>query len=785
MMNNVIKNFVMGDVTGLVNQAEQAKAAAGHKAEGAAAGAAGAVSPALFTEEVKKFIVAAKEEAERKMSAQTVSPQNQEAASNDINTTENAVESTALIIKNYDVSELQSKTKQGNDIIAQALIKVSELLNLPEGATLDPEELLSFESEDMTMFADVLWALDTVIKLFEKVSNDPAQLAEFVENSMIDAEKTGQVDEIVAELRLAKSHLDFGFYLLGMNDVIAEHIAHRHGVDTVTGIAQAANPEDLVMSTNDSARLFGSLIKEELTSAMERVRQITSGQAEMTELEKAAVRLGTVNSEILKAALNKTSPLDGAAFENINLKAVKEAGFEKLWSDVDVNKLMANVKTMISADVDTEVDTEVKAAINKTTINTDIKTTAKTEIKPEINANIAKKADVDFELPISAKELVTSKIRESVEAANRSASQSVEGMTAKFVAADNRIEIPISVLEFVNKKVVNNNSNNSNITQTGVDSTSVKMVFADESVEVPVSVLEAVGKKDAKDVKDVKVTPESLILNNAAVKKETTQSDVNTVKAESIEINKLPADDQQMAADKPSISNHQTVAKKPASSDNHNAHVAQQPSDHNLTIAGIENHVEIEDTAEDIDNQEQENITSINTVESKAAETLDKAERTFAPFTRFEQEAIIRQMTERMNHAVRTGAHEVRMILRPETLGEVRMSIRVEGDVVMARMQVENRQVKALVESNMQSLKDDLAKHNLNLGGFSVDVGSDNDRSMHEVWQEMAEKSGHRKFKADTDGMVGGSDNENDSHAVAAGSDTGRRFGNNTFEYFI
>jgi flagellar hook-length control protein FliK len=176
-------------------------------------------------------------------------------------------------------------------------------------------------------------------------------------------------------------------------------------------------------------------------------------------------------------------------------------------------------------------------------------------------------------------------------------------------------------------------------------------------------------------------------------------------------------------------------------------------------------------------------MSSINSPQAKAAEAIEHLQKSTNAFSRVDNEAVIRQIMDKMQHAVRNGVQEIRMVLRPEALGEVRMSIRVEGDVVFARMQVENSQVKAIVESQFQALKDSLEQQNLQTGSLSVDVRSDSDKS-NGAWKDMIDAL---KANKNRDGDAEDADSaENDGEAVnIAGSDTGRRFGNNTFEYFF
>jgi flagellar hook-length control protein FliK len=182
-------------------------------------------------------------------------------------------------------------------------------------------------------------------------------------------------------------------------------------------------------------------------------------------------------------------------------------------------------------------------------------------------------------------------------------------------------------------------------------------------------------------------------------------------------------------------------------------------------------------------NEPQIGANPAETAQAKAAETVEAVQKSASAFSRADNEAVIRQIMDKMHAAIRNGVHEIRMILRPETLGEVRMSIRVEGDAVYARLQVENSQVKAILESNMQSLKDTLEQHNLSAASLSVDVRADSDKSS-EAWHDMVEALRVRKNRAGFAEEVAGS-REDNFIEDAVGADTGRRFGSNSFEYFV
>ncbi|MDR3012474.1 MAG: flagellar hook-length control protein FliK [Chitinispirillales bacterium] len=753
MFNGSVKNFVTNDVSGFGCQAEPAKVGRS-KAEGGTVGFAEAVDMAIAAE------IAAELAA---------------------HPTENPHEGSHGVALEAD-STVTSETKiaQAGEIIANAIAKISEMINLPVEIRVDPKQRLEFDPESLDQFADILWALDKVIKLFDGVAT-AEKLADLGWN--IDGETADQSDiaAICADLRKEKFHIELGFRLMEAHELIVSKISEKHGSDTVSGVAQAANPNDLTMTTSDLAKAFGSLIREEMASTMDRVRELTSGQAEMTELEKAAVELGTANSEILKVALKKVKTFN---FDNINLN-----------TNADASNVTKDAGAETEAEADISVNTKADVKIDtKVNVNADTKADANINANISAAANTTAKASADnFELPISSKESAHRNKRENVESANRKAFRSVEEMSAKIISVtDTATEIPISAAESTNKKILTDNIVKSKPASENTDLhiASARTAAAGTFAELPVESLDdntllgaVLGvKKNQKTGYNYNNENNEKITNQT--KKHASETVQNIQQAAAVTHKKAERENIVTTASGASADASDNHEKTQAP--NHNNVSANVKTDANipgsLLASIIEDGAELENTA---DTEDPESGVSTDPASSRTSGNIDKTERAPTMFSRFENEAIVRQLTEKMHHAIRAGAHEVRMILRPESLGEVRMSLRVEGDVVMARMEVENRQVKAILESNLQMLKDALEKNNLHLEGFSVDVGSDSNRPTHEIWREMAENSGSRQFKADADGSIDGTEEENEAFATAPGSDTGRRFGNNTFEYFI
>ena len=109
------------------------------------------------------------------------------------------------------------------------------------------------------------------------------------------------------------------------------------------------------------------------------------------------------------------------------------------------------------------------------------------------------------------------------------------------------------------------------------------------------------------------------------------------------------------------------------------------------------------------------------------------------------------------------------------------MRIQVDGNVVTAHLQVANQQVQKIIEGNLQSLKDALSGQNLQMGSIDVQVRAETGGSSDEQAAD-AEKSPALPSLAQTG--TAGDPEAAEASMQPLGSDTGRRFGNNTVEFF-
>ncbi len=141
------------------------------------------------------------------------------------------------------------------------------------------------------------------------------------------------------------------------------------------------------------------------------------------------------------------------------------------------------------------------------------------------------------------------------------------------------------------------------------------------------------------------------------------------------------------------------------------------------------------------------------------------------------EESVMNQLAGKIQASIKSGVTEIRLLLKPESLGEMRVKLMLDGDVVMGKIYVENQQVKHIIENNMQSLRDSLSQHNLQTGSFDVDIGA----GAREQGRAMTQATVLHQTAEESSDVTETLDNGED---FSSGQETGRRFGSNTIEYF-
>lgn len=106
-----------------------------------------------------------------------------------------------------------------------------------------------------------------------------------------------------------------------------------------------------------------------------------------------------------------------------------------------------------------------------------------------------------------------------------------------------------------------------------------------------------------------------------------------------------------------------------------------------------------------------------------------------SPFRTELQERILEQVIEKATLSINGGKREVSLRLEPETLGVVRIQMRLEEGVLSARLMAESHAVKEALEAGLPRLREALAQQGLSLEHLRVDVGDGRGSPMLFPWE--------------------------------------------------
>ena len=90
-----------------------------------------------------------------------------------------------------------------------------------------------------------------------------------------------------------------------------------------------------------------------------------------------------------------------------------------------------------------------------------------------------------------------------------------------------------------------------------------------------------------------------------------------------------------------------------------------------------------------------------------------------------QKENVFNQIIENAKFVLTDTQSEMHMDLKPESLGKLSIKIATENGMIAAKITAESEHVKAIIESNLNQLKDSLQKQGLNIQNLSVSVGQD------------------------------------------------------------
>jgi flagellar hook-length control protein FliK len=106
-------------------------------------------------------------------------------------------------------------------------------------------------------------------------------------------------------------------------------------------------------------------------------------------------------------------------------------------------------------------------------------------------------------------------------------------------------------------------------------------------------------------------------------------------------------------------------------------------------------------------------------------------------------ETVMQQIVQRASYVFQNGAQgEIRIMLRPENLGDVSLKVKMEQDIVTAKFVATSNEVKAIIENNLGQLKNALDQMGIKVGKFEVQV----DTGSGQQPQQQARQGGSDSF---------------------------------------
>lgn len=106
---------------------------------------------------------------------------------------------------------------------------------------------------------------------------------------------------------------------------------------------------------------------------------------------------------------------------------------------------------------------------------------------------------------------------------------------------------------------------------------------------------------------------------------------------------------------------------------------------------------------------------------------------------------IINQIMEKIKISIKPEISEVKMLLKPEQLGEVTLKIATQNGIVTAQFIAESQKIKEVIEANFNQLRDMLSEQGINVGALEVNVSdSDEQQPKYNMFEQSTEKTEKR-----------------------------------------
>lgn len=149
----------------------------------------------------------------------------------------------------------------------------------------------------------------------------------------------------------------------------------------------------------------------------------------------------------------------------------------------------------------------------------------------------------------------------------------------------------------------------------------------------------------------------------------------------------------------------------------------------------------LESVVKQSDNQEIFSISEVNSNTKVFNASLPKTQ----VLKNINTSDVIAQIMEKSKVSVKPDLSEVRILLRPEQLGEVSLKIATQNGIVTAQFIAENQKVKEIIESNFNQLRDMLSEQGVDVGALEVNVSNgDEEKTTYNMFEQNSEKGEKR-----------------------------------------
>ncbi len=113
-------------------------------------------------------------------------------------------------------------------------------------------------------------------------------------------------------------------------------------------------------------------------------------------------------------------------------------------------------------------------------------------------------------------------------------------------------------------------------------------------------------------------------------------------------------------------------------------------------------------------------------------------------------EQVMQQVKERLvQHDVKPGNQQITLTLSPDSLGELKMNLNLQGQKLSVEIVTENRTVRDAIVQHTDALKESLARQNITMESFDVTTGGKGSGSQGQnqnAWRELAKQQQQQQF---------------------------------------